>query len=121
MALHRGRNAMRVLACLLLLLVAPVAQAQMYKCPEGGRTRYADKPITDCKNVQVTGQPKAPAAAADEPKAAAKKGKVSKERVEIDRKCASLRQERARLQRAPDSADREQRMQQLRGSYNACN
>ena len=52
---------MRLAACLLLLLAAPVAQAQMYKCTEGGKTRYSDKPITDCKSATTLKSPTPPA------------------------------------------------------------
>jgi len=52
-----------------------------------------------------------------EPKA---KVQVSKERVEFDRKCATLRQEHARLQRGPDDAAREQRVEAMRSEYAAC-
>ena len=118
---------MRLLACLLLALAAP-AQAQIYKCTEGGKTRFSDKPITDCKSQQVTGVPKpepvAPAAPArkDGKKAQPRIAKAPpKEAVEFDKKCASLRQEYARLQRAPDDAAREQRMDAMRSAYAACN
>jgi hypothetical protein len=109
--------AMRVLACLLLLLAAPAAQAQMYKCTDGGKTRYSDKPITDCKSAEVKGKVNT---YAGEPVAPSRPGRVSKEKVEFDRKCANLRQERAKLQRAPDSPEREQRLQDTRADYNAC-
>ena len=56
---------MRLAACLLLLLAAPVVQAQMYKCTEGGKTRYSDKPITDCKSATTVAAPPASAAAPD--------------------------------------------------------
>jgi len=50
---------MRSLACLLLLAAAPLAQAQMYKCTDGGKTRFSDQPFTDCKtqNQVVKVQP----------------------------------------------------------------
>jgi Domain of unknown function (DUF4124) len=109
--------AMRVLACLLLLLAAPAAQAQMYKCTDGGKTRYSDKPITDCKNAEVKGKVNT---YAGEPVAPSRPGRVSKETQEFDRKCANVRQERAKLQRAPDSPEREQRIQDTRADYAAC-
>ena len=118
---------MRLLACLLLALAAP-AQAQIYKCTEGGKTRFSDKPITDCRSQQVTGAPKpepvAPAAPAGKdgkkaPRVVAHKA-PPKEAVEFDRKCATVRQEYARLQRGPDDAGREQRMEAMRSSYAAC-
>jgi Domain of unknown function (DUF4124) len=47
---------MKLLA-LALLLAVPAAQAQMYKCTEGGKTRYSDKPITDCKSASTIAAP----------------------------------------------------------------
>lgn len=119
---------MRTIACLLLLLAAPAAQAQMYKCVEGGKTRFSDKPFTDCKSQSVQGEVKPPPEplAQPEAKGAQKKAKpaakveVSKERVEFDKRCASLRQEHARLQRTPDDAAREQRLESMRSDYAAC-
>ena len=117
---------MRLLVCLLLALAAP-AQAQIYKCTEGGKTRFSDKPITDCRSQQVTGAPKpepvVPAAPAgkDGKKAQRIAKAPPKEAVEFDRKCATVRQEYARLQRGSDDAAREQRMDAMRSSYAACN
>ena len=108
---------MRALACLLLLLAAPVVQAQMYKCTEGGKTRYSDKPITDCKNVEVKGQANTYAGT---PTPAGRRNQPTKERVEFDNKCATLRREHTALQRAPDTPQREQRMQEMRADYTAC-
>ena len=107
---------MRVLAGLLLLLVVPVAQAQMYKCTEGGKTRYSDKPIADCRNAEVKGQVNVHAGTPTPPRA----GRVPKEVVEADRKCIQLRQENQRLRRAPDSASRDERMQEMRSALAAC-
>lgn len=42
---------------LALLLAAPAAQAQMYKCTEGGKTRFSDKPFTDCKSATTVKTP----------------------------------------------------------------
>ena len=106
---------MRVLAGLLLLLAVPVAQAQMYKCTEGGRTRYSDKPIADCRNAEVKGQVNVHAG-----NPAPRPGRVSKEVVEADRKCNQLRQEHQRLRRAPDNASRDERMQEMRSALAAC-
>jgi len=106
---------MRLLACLLLLLALP-AHAQMYKCTEGGRTRYSDKPISDCKNAEVKGKANT---YAGNP-APSRPGRVSKERAEADYKCANLRREHAALQRAPDSPAREQRLHDMRADYAAC-
>ena len=108
---------MRALACLLLLLAAPAVQAQMYKCTEGGKTRYADKPITDCKNVEVKGQANTYAGT---PAPSRRRNEVSKERAEFDNKCATLRREHTALQRVPDTAKREQRLQEMRADYAAC-
>ena len=64
---------MRALACLLLLLAVPAAQAQMYKCVDpSGKTRYSDKPITDCKNARTITTPAPPPAA----KASGRPGKL---------------------------------------------
>ncbi len=107
---------MRALACLLLLLAAPAAQAQMYKCTDGGKTRYSDKPITDCKNAEVKGQANTYAGTPTP----ARRNQVTKERAEFDNKCATLRREHTALQRAPDSPQREQRIQDMSADYRAC-
>ena len=108
---------MRALACLLLLLAASAAQAQMYKCTDGGKTRYSDKPITDCKNTEVKGQANTYAGT---PTPAARRNQVTKGQVEFDNKCANLRRENSALQRAPDSPQREQRLQDMSADYRAC-
>lgn len=107
---------MKILACLLLLLAAPAAQAQMYKCTEGGKTRYSDKPISDCKNAEVKQKANTYAGERTEPA----RNKVSKEAVERDSKCANLRREHARLRKGPDTAERDQRLDEMRSSYRAC-
>jgi len=107
---------MRSLLFAVLLLAVPAAQAQMYKCTEGGKTRYSDKPISDCKNAEVKG--KANTYAGDP--APSRPARVSQQRAEADHKCATLRREHAALQRAPDTAAREQRMQDMRADYAAC-
>ena len=107
---------MRSFLFAVLLLTVPAAQAQMYKCSDGGKTRYSDKTITDCKNVEVKGQANT---YAGDP-APSRPGRTPKERMEFDNKCANLRQEQARLRRAPDSPEREQRMQDMRADYAAC-
>ncbi|HUQ25806.1 MAG TPA: DUF4124 domain-containing protein [Burkholderiales bacterium] len=107
---------MRSLLFAVLLLAVSAVQAQMYKCTEGGRTRFSDKPIADCKNVEVKGQPNT---YAGDP-APSRPGRTSKERMDFDNKCSDLRREQARLQRAPDSPEREQRMQDMRADYAAC-
>jgi hypothetical protein len=109
---------MRILACLILLLAAPAAQAQMYKCTEGGRTRYSDKPITDCKNVEVKGKANTYAGT---PTPVRRRGQVSKEQVQHDSRCTQLQREHAALQRSPDSAAREQRLQSMRSEFAGCN
>jgi len=113
---------MRFLACLLLLLAARAVHAQIYKCSEGGKTRFSDKPITDCKSQTVQGEVQAPAPVAEP--AAPKKGQkkkveVPKAVVEADRKCAAMTQEYRRLQRSSDEASRD-RMQAMRSEYAAC-
>ena len=114
MALER-ETAMKALACLLLLLAAPAAQAQMYKCTEGGKTRYSDKPITDCKNVQVKGQANVSASPAP-----TRRAQVSKEQAEFDYRCSQLRRDYGAAQRSPDSPARDQRLESMRSDYAAC-
>jgi hypothetical protein len=110
---------MRTLACLMLLLAAPAVHAQMYKCTEGGRTRYSDKPITDCKNTQVKAQTNtavAPPAAAP-----ARRAQVTKAQAEFDHRCAQMRRDHAQLRRSPDSATRDQRLEELSKASAGCN
>ena len=108
---------MRALACLLLLLAAPAVQAQIYKCTEGGKTRFSDKPITDCKNVELKGQANV---YAGQPTAPSRQGRVTKETADFDNKCANLLRERQRITRSPDSPEREQKLQEMRSDYAAC-
>ena len=107
---------MRSLACLLLLAAAPLAQAQMYKCTDGGKTRFSDKPFTDCKtqNQAVKVQPNV--ALSTPPRVYRPK------EPHPDPKCESLRREMTEVQRGgvKDSAS-EQRMQDLRTSLKPCN
>ena len=124
---------MRLSACLLLLLAAPAVQAQMYKCTEGGKTRFSDKPFADCRSQSLQGEVKAPAPAAEpappasgKPGATAAAKKARKAKVEVpkevadaDRRCAAIVQEHRRLQRSSDEASRE-RVQETRSQYNAC-
>ena len=136
---------MRALACLLLLLAAPTVHAQMYKCTDGGKTRFSDKPFTDCKTNQVTGTPSAPVAAptppaaapkqaAGTPKAApgtyktakaapkhvAKVNPVTKQQQDFDNRCAQARRDYAAAQRGPDTAEREERLASMRAGNAAC-
>ena len=53
---------MKSLIYLVLLFAAPAVQAQMYKCTEGGKTRYSDKPIADCKSATTIAAPPPPEA-----------------------------------------------------------
>ena len=40
------------------LLLAPLAQAEMYKCVDAnGKPSYADKPGPGCRRVDIQGQP----------------------------------------------------------------
>ena len=60
---------------LALLLAAPAVQAQMYKCTEGGKTRFSDKPFTDCKSATTVKTPppsSAPSAGGKPPPATGK-------------------------------------------------
>jgi len=44
-----------------LLLAAPPAQAQMYKCVDArGKTQYSDKPIPGCKSTTTVEPPPPP-------------------------------------------------------------
>jgi len=59
------------LLVLALLLALPDAHAQIYKCTEGGKTRFSDKPITDCKSATtVTAPPSSAPGKAPAPSAA---------------------------------------------------
>ena len=135
---------MRTLACLILLLAAPVAHAQMYKCTDGGKTRFSDKPFTDCKSNQVTGAPSAPVATpapaaatpkpaagtprpvAGAPKAApkskhvAKVNQITKQQQDFDNRCAQARRDYTAAQRGPDTPEREQRLASMRAGNAAC-
>lgn len=104
---------MRLLPCLLLLLALP-AHAQMYKCTEGGKTRFSDKPFTDCKtqNQQVKVQPNVAVAT-----------RTYRPRdPHPDPKCESLRREMRELERVgvKDEAG-DQRRQDLRNALKPCN
>jgi len=48
---------MRYVACLLILFAPAVHAQQMYKCTEAGKTRYSDKPITDCRSATTLAAP----------------------------------------------------------------
>ena len=104
------RAALLALCC---CLVAPAAQAQMYKCvDERGVTHYSDKPQPGCKGGKVDIQP-SPPIGSGEPRAPA--GDLKRQEVEFrnrqaqrqaaeekdkaaqDERCARLRQEHARL------------------------
>lgn len=108
---------MRILACLLLLAAAPV-HAQMYKCVDAnGRARYSDKPITDCKSSEVKLKSNT---YQGEPARAPSRARVTREMAEADHRCNQLRQEHARLRRAPDSAERDGKLQEIRAPLAAC-
>ena len=106
---------MRILACLILLIAAPV-HAQMYKCTEGGKTRYSDKPIADCKSAVVKGQPNTYVGTPTP----ARRATVTREQAERDHRCTQLRREHAGLRRAPDTAERDNRLQDMRKDLAAC-
>ena len=106
---------MKLLA-LALLLVMPAAYAQMYKCTEGGKTRFSDKPFTDCKtqNQPVKVQPNVAVSTPTRtyvPRA-----------PHPDPKCASLQREFRELERVgiKDGAG-DQRRQELRDALKPCN
>jgi hypothetical protein len=107
---------MRSLACLLLLLAAPVAEAQMYKCTDGGKTRFSDKPFTDCKSQQQPVKVR-PNVAQSTPAR-----RYVPRPPHPDPKCASLQREMGELERAgiKDEAG-DQRRQQLRDALKPCN
>ncbi|TMG74247.1 MAG: DUF4124 domain-containing protein [Betaproteobacteria bacterium] len=93
-----------------LLLAAPPAQAQMYKCVDArGKTQYSDKPIPGCKSTTTVEPPPpppkraAPGAAGKPPaKQAAKpapKGEMGEYTAEQRAsRCKTLREERDWLQ-----------------------
>jgi hypothetical protein len=134
---------MRILAWLLFLAAAPAAQAQMYKCTEGGKTRYSDKPIPDCKDARSIAPPTtaAPTTKATEPtKAAAQPAKPAarsaaqtsraaltpEEQVQENRywesRCRTLREEEQWLQspRGQKLENHAARLGQVRQSLAAC-
>ena len=109
---------MRSLACLLLLLAVPAAQAQMYKCTDGGKTRFSDKPFTDCKtqNQPVKVQPNV---ALSTPVPARF---YRPKEPHPDPKCEAMRREMREMQRVGvNDAAAEQRMQDLRTAHKPCN
>src|SRR5205085_11379344 len=90
-----------------LLLAAPPAQAQMYKCVDArGKTQYSDKPIPGCRSTTTVEPPPkraAPGAAGKPPaKQAAKaapKGEMGEYTAEQRAsRCKTLREERDWLQ-----------------------
>src|SRR5436190_19439497 len=97
-----------------LLLAAPPAQAQMYKCVDArGKTQYSDRPIPGCKNTTPVEPPPPPpargapgaagkAAAKQAAKPAAKpapKGEMDQYSAEQRKsRCKTLREERDWLQ-----------------------
>jgi hypothetical protein len=109
---------MRSLACVALLLAAPLAQAQMYKCTDGGKTRFSDKPFTDCKtqNQPVKVQPNVAVSTRSTP------ARVYQPRPpHPDPKCESLRREMREFERVgiKDAAG-DQRRQDLREALRPC-
>jgi hypothetical protein len=134
---------------LALLLAVPAAHAQMYKCTEGGKTRYSDKPITDCKSTSTIKAPPPPAASSKsrkpsppqsklvrppEPKGDKKGAKPGPEQkakapppTEHDKKyanaqCRELREEEAWLQgpRGAKVENRDARLGQVRQALFGC-
>jgi Domain of unknown function (DUF4124) len=101
-------------ALLVLMLAAPGAAAQMYKCVDArGVTHYADEPTPGCRNaaVDIRGSPPlsgrlAPGESAAEQEADFRRRQMEHEQVEQgarasraadQRRCAGLRRERAVL------------------------
>jgi uncharacterized protein DUF4124 len=107
---------MRALACVFLLLAASAAQAQMYKCTDGGKTRFSDKPFTDCKS-----QPQPVRVQPNVALSTPARSYVPRP-PHPDPKCQNLRREMQEVQRAgvKDAAS-EQRWQDLRTAYKPCN
>jgi len=107
---------MRSLGCLLLLAAAPLAQAQMYKCTDDGKTRFSDKPFTDCKTQNQTVKVQPNVALSAPGRGYRPKG------PHPDPKCEAMRREMREMERVgvKDAAS-EQRMQELRTAHKPCN
>lgn len=125
------------------------AQAQMYKCvDERGVTHYMDQPLPGCKGRQVDIGPLPPVSGSVAPPAENppqqdadfKRRQSERERAEreeraaLERRCSSLRQERARLSSGRrlveinekgertfvEDATRERRLAGLQGAMRDC-
>jgi hypothetical protein len=95
------------------ILLAPLAQAQMYKCVDAnGKSSYADKPGPGCKQVDIHGSPpisgklQAPRSDSAGDEAAFRRRQIEREKADETeqrthdaqtRRCAGLREELARL------------------------
>ena len=109
----------RAVLLALCCLIAPAAQAQMYKCvDERGVTHYSDKPRPGCKGGKVDIQP-SPPIGSGEPRSsgegrapagdlkrqdaelrnrqAAREAAEAKEKSALAERCARLREEHAKL------------------------
>jgi hypothetical protein len=143
---------MRLAAWLAVLfgLLAPAAQAQMYKCVDArGRVVYADKPQAGCKGGPVDIQPIPPLSGqASTPKSAKpaeqdadfKRRQIERDRLEtaekaaLDQRCTRARQELAWLSAGTrvsrindagervymDDAARDKRIAELRQQVRGC-
>ena len=130
-----------------LLLAAPLACAQMYKCvDERGKTQYTDKPCKGGKQVDIQGQPpiggelKAPVENLPKDEADFKRRQAERERAEatdraaLRQRCDQARREQSLLARGSmvfkqgtdgqrvymDDAQREQRLAQLQEQLRGC-
>ena len=137
---------MRLLAA-LCLAAALDAHAQLYKCvDEQGKTRYTDKPATDCKETAIKGSPPISGALPErhenlgaeerdfKRRQQQQQAKDSKEQQALAQRCARLRQERAllaggrRIGRIDangervymDDAVRDQRLAQVQSELRSC-
>jgi hypothetical protein len=117
-----------------LLLAAPPAQAQMYKCVDArGKTQYSDKPIPGCKNTTTVEPPaspparpapgaasKAPAKQAAKPAPKGEMGEYSAEQRAS--RCKALREERDWLQgpRGRGVQSHDERLAQVEQALREC-
>ena len=120
---------MRILALLLLAMLALPAGAQLQKCiDERGRVHYTDKPIPGCKPTsQQPMQPPAPAAKKDAAKPVAKapvkaKPKAAAEPPPSMAECKAAKEQREWLlgERGRDVDMRETRIAQVERVMRKC-
>jgi Domain of unknown function (DUF4124) len=139
-------------AALVLALAAPAAAAEMYKCVDArGVTHYADKPTPGCQNTALDIQASPPLSGALAPPAEStaqqeadfRRRRLERdeaesaeqaERTQSERRCATLRAERAVLSSGRriaqidatgervymDDAVRDQRLAELQAALAQC-